>query len=154
MRSLIDVGTKEIVNIDNLSPEYKYAMGQMLNTIEMLHIETLYYTADGKHYYKAHEYKGNDKQYKGKKYARFKYENIDIKDNNNNIKRTRKSVPMPEFEIVQEIEAQYFIDEYIQMLKDGTFNTPVKDKAEDPKVVEGALEEYLKNLVNKIIKNK
>lgn len=150
MRTLIDLGTQKTVSVDNMSPEFKFAMGQMLNTVEMLHIDMLYFTADGKFYYKAHEYKGTDKTFKGKKYARFKYENVDIKDQNNNIKRTRRSSPMPEFEIVSEIEAQYFIDEYVKLLKEN-YNQPTS-KEMDIKNTEGALEEYLTKLINKITK--
>ncbi len=148
MRTLIDTRTKEPVNVDNMSDEFKCSLGQYLNTMDALHINTLYFTSDGRYYTVAHEYKGTDKQYKGKKYARFKYEDIDMKDHNNNIKRTRRSIPMPEFEIIAEVEAQFFVDEYIR-LKDNI----VKSSEEmDIKKTESSLEDYLTKLITKINK--
>lgn len=152
MRSVIDIGTKQVVNVDNLSNEFKMSVGEMLNSPGYLHVETLYFTANGSFYYVAHEYKGVEKQYKNKKYARFRYENIDVKDNNNNIKRTRKSVPMPEFEIVDEIEAQFFIDEYIRLSNETPKKTTAEMKIAEDKKTEAVFETYLLSLINKAIK--
>lgn len=150
MRQLVDVGTKKAIKVDNLSDEFKFQLGEDLNQTSMLHIDTIYFAANGAYYYKAHEYKGNDKQYKGKKYARFKYDNIDVKEPSGVIKRTRKSSPMAEFEIIEEIEASYFVDEYTRLLKEGF--TSSKQIIEMTK--EASLEDYITQLISKQLKNK
>lgn len=116
MRQIIDTGTKTVVNVEKLSQEFIIELGKILNTPEMVHIENVYFTKNGSYWWDSHEYKGNDKQYKGKKYAKFRYQNVK-KDTAGVEKWVRLSLPDEEFLIVKEYEATYFVDEYVKSLK-------------------------------------
>lgn len=116
-RQIIDLGTKAIVNVEKLSQAFINELGAKLNTPQLIHIESVYFTANGSYYFIAHEYRGNDKQYKGKKYARFQYTNLKVTDATGVSRWIRQSIPMDEFLIVKEYEAEYFVNEYIKSIK-------------------------------------
>lgn len=151
-RQLLDVGTQKALKIDNLSDEFKFKLGEDLNNTSMLHIDTIYFTANGAYYYVAHEYKGNNPKWKGKKYARFKYEHTDVKsDGVGPTKRIRTSVPMDETLIVEEKEASYFVEEYARLLKQGFIpnsgNGNMMDSAKKTN-----FEDYVNSLILKALK--
>ncbi len=117
MRQLIDIGTREVLNVEKLSPEFIINIGEQLNKPEMLHVETLYFTKDGGYYTSVHDYVGNDKRYKGKKFARFKYINTQADSNNGTKKWVRISVPIESYEVIKEYDASYFVNAFIKSLK-------------------------------------
>jgi hypothetical protein len=116
-RQLIDIGTKQEVNPEKLSVDFINDLGRNLNTPEMVHIEKIYFTKNGSFYYNAHEYRGNDKKYKGRKFARFQYTNVKVKDAAGVERWVRQSIPMESFEILKEYDAEYFVDSYIKSIK-------------------------------------
>lgn len=119
MRKLIDLGTKTEVNVEKLSKDFINEIGAKLNTPEMVHIESVYFIRNGSYFYIAHDYKGSDRNYKGKKFARFEYKNVEVTDATGVKRWIRQSIPMAEYEIIKEYDADFFVNEYIKSIQKG-----------------------------------
>ena len=114
-----EIKVKEIrkhIDPAHLSVDTIIDIGKSLDEAELLHIETVYFTANGDYYFNVHDYTGKEKDYKGKKYARFGKRWITTKQNGLE-KHTFQLIPLPEFEIVAEYDAQWIVDEYAKLLK-------------------------------------
>jgi hypothetical protein len=105
---------RRVLDPHKLSNEVILELGKELDTKELLHVETIYFTASGEAYYNVHIYNGNDKKEKGKKFARFRKVWHTVEKNGEKENKFTLE-PIPEFEIVKEYEAEYIVNEYIKL---------------------------------------
>lgn len=117
MRQLIELNTGERVKFKGLTDEMILSLGNLFNTREMMGIETVYFTVDGEYWLNAYPYSGNEKIWKGKKYARFGYQQKEVTTPTGEKKWIRQSFPLDEYEIVAEFEVEDIINKYVNLMK-------------------------------------
>lgn len=115
MREILNVESKSSINPYKLPPETIMEIGEFLDSKTNLHIEVVYFTANGDYYFQVHSFPGKDKKYKGKLYARFEYKNVEIVGNGGVSQVKRLAVPIEDYEIVKEYDAETLVKEYIKL---------------------------------------
>ncbi len=90
-------------------------LGQKFNLPEMLHLEALYFTADGKYGYTPFQYVGPLKEFKNKKYIRIPNTRQQVLIGGE--KKIRLTpTPEPKYEIIKTILIEDLIKDYIKLL--------------------------------------
>lgn len=117
MRQVQNVESKKHIDPKKLPSDMIIQLGSLLDDPKTIHIEKVYFTADGEYYFVAHEYAGNDKRWKGKKYARFAYKTVEVMGIGGQKEMKRYSLPIDEYEIVEEYDADWLVREYIKLSK-------------------------------------
>ncbi len=115
MRQIINLETTKISKGINLDENMIMYLGSMYNKPDMVHIESLYFTADGKYWHNAYMYQGSIKEFKNKLYA--KMPNVKHMVTIGGDKKIRY-VPTPEsqYEIVKTVMVEDIIKDYIKLL--------------------------------------
>ena len=90
-------------------------LGREFNCPELLHIEELYFTSDGKYYFKAHTYNGPIKEFRNKKYVRIPNVRQSVPIGG---EKKIRLIPTPEarYEIIKTILVEDLIKDYTKLL--------------------------------------